>query len=556
MDPTNASSPRPSVPRLFSLLQWLGKSSKGYRRSILANCLLGTLNVGAGLLFIGCSKRVIDTATGQLDSQIWIESTYAGLAFLTQILLNGCETWLTNRMQVEAANRMRQNLFRHILQSRWNSLQNLHTGDIVNRMEQDTQQVVTLLTTTVPTLIVTCIQLVAAFLFFCYLDARMAWIVLGIAPVCLLSSKLYVRRMRRFTREIRHSDSKIQSVIQESVQHRTVIKTLEERPRHLEQLHLLQELLRGQIHQRTRFSIFSRTALSIGFAGGYLTAFIGGAYQLSQDLITFGTMTAFLQLVGQIQSPAYSLSRLIPGIIHTLTSAERLLELEKLPAETQGPPVLLQTIPSVHLQHVTFRYDDSRGDKEIFRHLNLTFPAGSSTAVLGETGAGKTTLIRLLLALASPQEGTITLSDGKRTYPVSPQTRINFIYVPQGNTLFSGTIRDNLLMGNPLATEEQMNQALRMAEAGFVFNLPRKIDTSLAENGGGLSEGQAQRISIARSLLRPGGILLFDEATSALDTETEQRLLENLHRHYSHKTMIFITHHPALAALCDQILTI
>lgn len=556
MDKRDASSLRRSAPRVLSLLHWLWKSSKGHRRPILINCLLGTLNVFAGLLFIWCSKRVIDTATGQLESSIWIESVYACLAFLVQIFLNGGETWLTNRMQVDAANRMRKDLFRHILQSRWNSLRDMHTGDIVNRIEQDTGQVVTLLTSTTPTLIITSIQLLAAFLLFCYLDARMAWIVIAIAPFCLLLSKLYVRRMRRFTREIRHSDSKIQSVIQESVQHRTVIKTLEERPRHLEQLNGLQQVLRGQVNQRTRFSIFSRTTIAIGFAGGYLTAFIWGSYQLSQGLITFGTMTAFLQLVGQIQSPAYSLSRLIPGIINTLTSAERLIELEKLPAEEQGTPLLLKDIPGLRLNNVTFHYNDSRGEKEIFRHLDLAFPAGSSTAVLGETGAGKTTLIRLLLALTSPEEGEIILSDGKESHPVSPQTRINFIYVPQGNTLFSGTIRDNLLMGNPFATEEEMTQVLRTAEAGFVFSLPQGIDTSLAENGGGLSEGQAQRISIARSLLRPGGILLFDEATSALDTETEQRLLENLHRHYSHKTMIFITHHPALAALCDQVFKI
>ncbi len=550
---TPANTLRQAAPKALALLRWLWGSSRGRRMPLFVNCLLGTANVGLGLLFIWYSKRVIDTATGDLESSIWVEGTYTALLLLAQIILNGAETWLTNRMQVNVANEMRQGLFLHILQSRWNSLHTLHTGDIVNRIEQDTQQVVNLLTATLPSLIISSVQLTAAFVFFCYLDARLAWITLGIIPVCLLFSKLYVRRMRRFTREIRHSDSRIQSVIQESVQHRTVIKTLEERPRHLNLLDDLQQTLRMQINRRTRFSILSRSTVAIGFAGGYLTAFLWGAHQMSIGLITFGTMTAFLQLVNQIQSPAYSLSRLVPGIINTLTAAERLIELEKLPAEEQGSPLLLEGAPEVRLQHVHFHYDDNRGIKEIFRHLNLVFPAGSSTAVLGETGAGKTTLIRLLLALTQPDKGEITLHTASESHPVSPQTRINFVYVPQGNTLFSGSIRDNLLMGNPAATEEDMRRVLEIAEAQFVFDLDNDLETSLSENGGGLSEGQAQRIAIARSLLRPGGILLFDEATSALDTETEERLLQNLSRHHAHKTRIFITHHPALAACCDQV---
>ena len=377
---------RKATPRTITLFQWLWKSSKGYRHPIFLNGFLGILHVLTGLLFIWCSKRVIDTATGVHDGSIWIEGLYTALTLLFQILLGACETWLTNRIQVNAANNMRHHLFHRILHSRWNTLQQMHTGDIVNRIEQDTQQVVTLLTSSLPTLIVAGVQLLAAFLFFCYLDARLAWTVIGIAPVCLLISKLYVRRMRRFTREIRHSDSRIQSVIQESVQHRTLIKTLEDHPQHLQQLGNLQEILRKQINRRTRFSIFSRTSIAIGFGGGYLTAFLWGSYQLSQHFITFGTMTAFLQLVNQIQSPVYSLSRLIPGIVHTLTSAERLIELEKLPIEEGGDSILLKATPNIQIKNVSFQYHDSRGEKAIFHKLNFFFPAGSSTAILGGSG--------------------------------------------------------------------------------------------------------------------------------------------------------------------------
>ncbi|MDL2210965.1 ATP-binding cassette domain-containing protein, partial [Bacteroides sp. OttesenSCG-928-M17] len=224
--------------------------------------------------------------------------------------------------------------------------------------------------------------------------------------------------------------------------------------------------------------------------------------------------------------------------------------LEALPAEEMGDKIRFAETPELTLRKVTFRYQPE--DKPIFEHLSLSFPAGSQTAIMGETGKGKTTLIRLLLALATPQAGTIRLINGRQEAEVSPLTRCNFVYVPQGNTLFSGTIRDNLLMGNPEATEEEMKGVLHMAVADFVFNLPEGMDTILSEQGGGVSEGEAQRISIARALLRPGSILLFDEATSALDPETEKQLAENLKAYGQGKTVIFVTHHPALAEACEQ----
>ena len=465
-------------------------------------------------------------------------------------------------MQVETGNALRHRLFSRLLQSRWNELERFHTGDIVNRVEQDTAAIVGLLTSTIPAFIVTIVQLVAAFVFFCFLDPSLPWVVVGILPIFLLGSRFYMKRMRRYTREIRQSDSRIQSVIQESLQHRTVIKTLEQSDRHIGKLDDLQDALRSQIFGRTRFSLSARMLVAFAFSGGYLTAFLWGAVRLSTGSITFGTMTAFLQLVGKVQRPALDLSRLLPSFINALTAVERLMELEELPSEASGTAQLFPQTPDLQLKDVTFSY--STGDRPILNHFSCNFPAGSCTAVLGETGAGKTTLIRLLLALADPQAGSITLSSANTTQSlpstfnsqsstleVSPQTRSNFVYVPQGNTLFSGTIRDNLLMGNPHATEAEMLQALRTACADFVLSLPDGIDTNLNEQGGGLSEGQAQRIAIARALLRPGHILLLDEATSALDPETERLLIESLRRNCTGKTFIFITHHPAVAEACE-----
>ena len=298
-----------------------------------------------------------------------------------------------------------------------------------------------------------------------------------------------------------------------------------------------------------------------------VTVYTGVGSFAGPDVVEVRTETEVIELQSSqifINTGAETIVPPIDGIkenprVYTSTS---IMELEELPSEASRTTQLFPQTPDLQLKDVTFSY--STGDRPILNHFSCNFPAGSCTAVLGETGAGKTTLIRLLLALATPQEGSITLSPANTAQPplstlnfqlstleVSPQTRSNFVYVPQGNTLFSGTIHDNLLMGNPHATEAQMLQALRTACADFVLSLPDGIDTNLNEQGGGLSEGQAQRIAIARALLRPGHILLLDEATSALDPETERQLIKNLRRDCTGKTFIFITHHPAVAEACE-----
>jgi ABC-type multidrug transport system fused ATPase/permease subunit len=264
-------------------------------------------------------------------------------------------------------------------------------------------------------------------------------------------------------------------------------------------------------------------------------------------------MTAFLQLVNRIQGPARSLAKLVPQFVSVFTAAERLMELEEDPLEEQGTPIELKAPAGVRLEDISFAYDEKNGT--VIDHLSFDFYPGSCTAIMGETGAGKTTLIRIILALLSPTEGKAIIYNNKVTRALSPRLRCNFIYVPQGNTLLSGTIRDNLWLANITATEDEMREALHQACADFVLDLPEGLDTVCSESGGGLSEGQAQRIAIARALLRTGSIMLFDEATSALDPDTERQLLQNiLSRH--DKTIIFITHRPAVVDYCDQVLQV
>ena len=444
--------------------------------------------------------------------------------------------WVAAILGVRSQNMLQLRLFRHLMQSEWSGIEKHHSGDVLNRLEHDVKDITNVITETLPSVLGLVVRFVGAFFFLFSMDKSLACLLVFVAPVFILLSKIYIKKMRALTREIRNTDSKIQSILQESIQHRIILKTLERCQSMVERLGASQALLRKQIRQRTLFSSFSATMLSAGFGGGYLITFLWGVTRLHEGAITYGMMIAFIQLVGQIQGPFRELTRYIPIIVNSITACDRLMELQKTPAEPEGNPIRL-TEGGLDIKDVSYAYDEHR---TIINHLNFQFPIGSITAIQGETGAGKTTLIRLILALMKPQSGNIEIYDANgNCYAVSPQTRCNLVYVPQGNTIFSGTIHDNLLLGNPSATEEQMHEALRTACAEFAIE--RGLDAPCGELGAGLSEGQAQRISIARALLREGSILLLDEATSALDSETEQELLHRLHQWSGgKKTIIFI----------------
>lgn len=538
--------------RCRNLLAYLWRILDGYRWSVLLSCLTGILFVGLGLMFIYFSKLAIDAATAGTGDEIRRYAVMLVAVTLLQLACNAADNWIAVHTQIRVGNALRSRLLSHLLYSRWSELERFHTGDVVNRVEGDASAMVGLLTSSVPAFVIMGLQLLAALAFFCYLDARLPWIVVGVLPLFLLGSRVYMKRMYRHTSKLRQSDSRIQAIIQESLQQRSVVKALELGGERLHRLDKQQESLRTRLMKRTRFSILSRFFASAAFSGGYLAAFLWGVWGLWGGTVTFGTMAAFLQLVGKIQQPVWDMARLIPSLVEAAASVRRLRELEALAVEEEGSGIPLATVPDVVVDDITFTY--AKGDTTVFSGFSCRFPAGSRTAVVGETGRGKTTLLRLLLAFDEPQSGSIKLCplQGGEEVTVSSRTRCNFTYVPQGNTLFSGTVRDNLRMGNPRATSEEMRRALHAAAADFVFALPRGLDTFIGEQGSGLSEGQAQRIAIARALLRNRPILLLDEATSALDEDTERQLMENLEREYAGRTVIFITHHAAVAARCGK----
>lgn len=276
--------------------------------------------------------------------------------------------------------------------------------------------------------------------------------------------------------------------------------------------------------------------------------------RIAKNTLMLYARMLFSMLVSQIQRPMVDLSRQIPAFIRVFTATERLAELTSVPLEQQGKPIRLDGSLGIRISNLAFSYPDN--ERRILCDFSHDFRPGSLTAIVGETGIGKSTLIKLILALTLPDKGMITIYNSKEEVAVSPLTRCNLSYVPQGNTLFSGTIRDNLLTGNPSATEEEMCSALHSAVADFVFTLPDGLDTVCGEQGTGLSEGQAQRIAIARGLLRPGNILLLDEPSSALDSQTERELLERLSVDVKGKTVILITHREKIANFCTEVIKI
>lgn len=546
-------------------MAWLWRHHKRCRLQALLNMLIGLSMVGLGLLGVDTIRSLTDIATHAKEGSIIWTAVLLAAVFLSEMGMHIASTWISAVLGVRTQNLMQQFFFHQLIKGKWSGIEKYHSGDVLNRLFGDVNDIVDLMTDILPTTVIVVTQFVASFVYLYLMDSTLALIVVITSPIFVLLSRIYFKRMRRIVRTIKDSNSAIQAIIQESIQHKMVIKVLGRERSMVDRLEQRQGLLRKQIKARARFSILSKTLVNIGFAGAFLIALVWGLFQLQAGLITVGVLMAFTQLINRIQRPMLDAARLLPIFVNSMTSCERLMELEELPLEPEETPINLEGNVGIRFNDASYQY--TQEGRTVIKHFTHDFRPGSFTAILGETGAGKTTLIRMILALINPTEGTAeaystpspqppTLNSQPSTinHPLSPALRSNFSYIPQGNTLFSGTIRENLLMGNPNATEEEMHHALQLAMADFVFTLPNGLDTKCSEQGGGLSEGQAQRITIARAILHPCKVLLLDEATSALDMETEKKLLENLKQHFSGCTIIFVTHRLAVVDFTTDVI--
>jgi len=557
-------------------IAWLWRGTKDVRVNIVIRILAGIGRVACGLLMIWLSKRFIDETirTGTQDDIVQM-IVLLTLTVVGTIVLRLLYYYMTATATVKKTNALRLFYFGTLFRRKLFDGHELHSGDVSSRLSKDIETVSTSIIDTIPQMAVTGIQLVGAFLLMRWFDARLAWALLLLTPVLVVVGKLISRRLRNMTLEIRESESRIQMQVQEGVEYNAVLRSLESENWVLERLGLKQSKLENDVMRRTRFTAVARFAIGSAFGLGYLLAFIWGGLGLREGTITFGVMTSFLQLVGQIQHPILTLLGMVPQLVHSTASIDRLDELEKGADETPGESqpgmregeTRAEEQLGVHggmrgrlglrLDNVSFGYKG--GDREIVCGFSHDFKSGSKNAIMGETGKGKTTLFRLLLGFIKPDFGRMDVyseseNAGMRgdSVEISEATRSNFVYVPQGNTLMNGSVRYNLQLAKPAATDDEMKRVLHIACAEFVNDLPNGLDCEIGERGHGLSEGQAQRIAIARGLLRPGNILLFDEISSSLDEATEAELYRRLFEAFPEKTMLFVTHRTAICDMCDE----
>ncbi len=516
---------------------------------ISVTVLLGLMRIALSLFFVWVCKQLVDIATGVSDQSLSLYVTIMISVVLLRVFVATAASYVESYNSLKTTNKIRYQLFSHVLGSEWKGKETFLSGDTVNRLEEDVRVIVDLMVSKIPEVLVTMLQLFAASVYLMTLSPSLMWVLLILMAVAALSSKLFFLKIRQLSSQIRALDSSVQQLMQENIQNRAMVLTLVGTSRVLSRLASLQSKLEDNTLSRLNMNSIARGCLRFGFMAGYASAFLWGIFGIRDGVVTYGMMTAFLQLVNQVQMPIVNLSSQIPSFIHSLSSIERIMELQELPSEIINEDHMFSSAPEIKAQNLSFSYEPQ--SRLILSDFNFIFPAGRMTVISGPTGAGKSTLIKLMLALLRPVSGSIMIDD----MPISPDTRCNFMYVPQGNTLMSGTIRENLMLSNPAAKEDEIINALKTACAEFVFEKEKGIETFCSEDGAGLSEGQAQRIAIARALLHPGNVLILDESTSSLDSETEGRVLNNLHNEYhGRKTIIFISHRPAVYEYADATL--
>lgn len=524
------------------------------RCNMLVRVILGVARVALGLLVVWLSKYFIDDVIRSgSDADVMRIALFLLLAVFGGVVLRQVYSYLETAAKIRKTNEIRLDLFGNLFKRKLYSGKDFLSGDVTSRLSKDIEQFSDTVASVIPEMIVTGVQLVCAFLLLRWFDACLAWVLVAVSAVAMTFGKLVVRKLRNMSLAIREKESRIQMRVQEGVEHNALLRSLGSEDWMTDGLDNMQRLLKDDVLRRTRFTIIARLVIGSAFSLGYMLAFVWGGVGLRNGVITFGVMTSFLQLVMQIQHPILMLLNSAPQLIHATASIDRLEELRADSAEVQDEknlPVFERA--GVRIDNVSFGYDSC--NRKIFDAFSKEFAPSSKTAIMGETGIGKTTLFRMLLGLVKPETGTLKIYSEDNEFEISSQVRKNFVFVPQGNSLLSGTIRFNLQLAKPDASDGELLQTLHIACADFVNDLPQGLDTELGERGTRLSEGQAQRIAIARGLLRPGSVLLLDEISSSLDEATERELFCRIFAAFPKKTMLFITHRNGVCELCDDVL--
>ena len=545
---------------MYEETKWMYTYAKKYKFQIVFYIFLGVLTTVMGVASSVGSKYLIDAVTGQDSGNIALIALFIVAMGLFSIGINAITTMISARINIKVNNEIQAEVFDKILVADWISMKEFHSGDLLNRLNGDVNTVASSILSWIPSLITRSAQFFGILAIILYYDPTMAVIALGSAPVMLIVSKTLMKKMRDYNKRMRQVSSDVMSFNEESFQNIQSIKAFDLVGLFSKRLRDVQQNYKDVFLDYNKFSVYTSSFMSVvGMFVAY-ACFGWGVYRLWTGHITFGTMTLFVQLSGQLSSSFKSIVSLVPSAISATTSAGRIMEFFKIKDESEledDKAKLIQNNTqgkglSVVLDDVEFSYNEN---KTVFQHADIVANPGEIVALVGPSGEGKTTMIRLLLGLINTKSGNASIRDiNGVSCKISSATRRFFAYVPQGNTIFSGTIAENMRMVKQDATDAEIVEALKAACAyDFVNRLPDGINSKVGERGSGFSEGQAQRLSIARALIRKSPILLLDEATSALDVFTERQVLRNIMNMGYARTCIVTTHRPSVLTMCDKV---
>jgi len=536
---------------------WLAQLSRSYRRYIFGFLTINLIAMAISLGSAVAGRYVVDAATGVHEGLYYRYIIIMLVTSLVSLLISSASNMFASFVGEKFAFGIRADLYDRVQRSVWHKLSRYRSGDLLSRLAGDVDTIAGSLISIIPNVIVSVAQLTIILFILLYYDPMLALIGLISGLLSLLSTVFFRKRFTLYQEQLRQSHSEYFSFLQETMSSVGVIKTFQLESPNNARFREIRDKRMDLVLRSARLSNLMQVMMRLVYSVGYVITFSWCAYRLHQSDYPYGIMTLFLTLTGQLQSSIRSLGSALPQFYSLMVSAKRLYQISELEHEDYTGSDSQPTAVSLRVSDVYFHYEDEDDHRHVLRNLNLSIPAGSRVGIVGASGAGKTTFIRLLLALLKPVNGTLEyIDENGNTELASPASRRFISYVPQGNTLLPGSVRANLQAGNPDATEEQMWQALETADAAdFLRKSPQGLDTVLAHSAGGLSEGQAQRISIARALLRNKPVLILDEATSALDEATEAKIFQQISS-LEGKTCFIITHRRSMLHYCDRLLTI
>lgn len=532
--------------------KWVAATVKPFIPAVFLIILIESLTSLTSVAIAITTKNIIDFATQSLLDKALLYTVFFAVTIIFNLAAGAFLNVYSVQVYEKYSIKLRQDIFSRLINMEWLQVSKYHSGDLLTRLTSDIGSVANGSIRIPAQIIALGVQLTAAFATLLHYEPGLAILAFFLAPFTVIASRYYGKKLSKLHLKMQETESSYRSHMQEYLQNLLVLKTFNLEEKSIKTVEELQNERLHWVTERSKTGVIANTVMGLGYWIGYFLAFVWGAFKLANKATTFGKMTAFLQLVNQIQSPFIGLSRTLPQVIAAMASAGRLIELEELNAEVKGDKTEIPYTAGITFNNVSFQYTDN---EKVLESVTMKALPGEIVALVGTSGEGKTTMIRLMLALLKPDQGEIKCFDGKGTeHYISSSTRNWFSYVPQGNTLFSGTVAENLLSGKNDANEVELNLALKAACAlDFVEKLQDGMNTVIGEKACGLSEGQAQRIAIARALLRNAPIIILDEATSALDMELEEKVLKGISELKPPRTCIMITHRKSALYMCDKV---